>query len=128
MSEGIRKETWIGVGILVVGLMIAIILGLPAYMKSTAEQLHPEPRSAPSVTQSEPAPQWAEAAERGRQIMKAGLSEQNLPGLSVAVGIDGVLVWAEGFGFADLKADPLLRIRRPVGDTARVADHCRDDH
>src|SRR6185503_7151900 len=29
--------------------------------------------------------------------------EQNLPGLSVAVGIDGDLVWAEGFGFADLK-------------------------
>ena len=31
------------------------------------------------------------------------VAEQNLPGLSVAVGIDGDIVWAEGFGFADLK-------------------------
>jgi CubicO group peptidase (beta-lactamase class C family) len=31
------------------------------------------------------------------------LKEQNLPALSVAVGIDGDLVWAEGFGWADLE-------------------------
>jgi CubicO group peptidase (beta-lactamase class C family) len=35
--------------------------------------------------------------------MRAGLIQQNLPGLSVAVGVDGDLVWAEGFGWADLE-------------------------
>src|SRR5688500_13269315 len=35
--------------------------------------------------------------------MRADLTEQNLPGLSVAVGIRGDLVWAEGFGWADLE-------------------------
>jgi CubicO group peptidase (beta-lactamase class C family) len=31
------------------------------------------------------------------------LVEQNLPGLSVAVGVGGEIVWAEGFGWADLE-------------------------
>jgi CubicO group peptidase (beta-lactamase class C family) len=41
--------------------------------------------------------------EQARQIVRASVAEQNLPGVSVAVGIDGAIVWAEGFGFADLK-------------------------
>jgi hypothetical protein len=30
-------------------------------------------------------------------------TEQNLPGLSVAMGVAGDIVWAEGFGWADLE-------------------------
>ena len=41
--------------------------------------------------------------ETGRQIARAELIEQNLPGLSVAVGVDGDIVWAEGFGWADIE-------------------------
>jgi serine beta-lactamase-like protein LACTB len=41
--------------------------------------------------------------DRARQIMRAGLAEQNLPGLSVAVGVGGDIVWAEGFGWADIE-------------------------
>ena len=41
--------------------------------------------------------------EAGRQLARAGLVEGNLPGLSVAVGVGGDLVWAEGFGWADLE-------------------------
>jgi CubicO group peptidase (beta-lactamase class C family) len=52
---------------------------------------------------SAPLPKWAGAVEQGRQIVRATVAEQNLPGLSVAAGIDGDVVWAEGFGFADLK-------------------------
>jgi CubicO group peptidase (beta-lactamase class C family) len=40
--------------------------------------------------------------EQGRQVVRAGLTEQNLPGLSVAVGVGGDIVWAEGFGWGDL--------------------------
>ncbi len=32
-----------------------------------------------------------------------GVVEQNLPGLSVAVGVHGEIVWAEGFGWANLE-------------------------
>src|SRR6202008_3087914 len=47
-------------------------------------------------------PKGTEAVEQGRHILRAALTEQNLPGLSVAVGAGGDIVWAEGFGWADL--------------------------
>jgi CubicO group peptidase (beta-lactamase class C family) len=40
--------------------------------------------------------------ERARQLVRADVAERNLPGLSVAVGINGDIVWAEGFGWADI--------------------------
>jgi CubicO group peptidase (beta-lactamase class C family) len=67
-------------------------------------------------------PKWADAAEQGRQIVRAGLIEQNLPGLSVAVGVGGDIVWAEGFGWADLekrvKVAPDTRFRIGTASTA----------
>ena len=55
------------------------------------------------MTHSAPSRKWADAVERGRQITRAGLSQQNLPGLSVAVGVGGDIVWAEGFGWANIE-------------------------
>jgi serine beta-lactamase-like protein LACTB, mitochondrial len=97
-----RTETWLALIVLAVGLLVAAILGLFAYMNATATSLHPNPQDVPSVTHSAPLPKWADAVEQGRQIVRAGLTEQNLPGISVAVGIGGDIVWAEGFGWADL--------------------------
>jgi CubicO group peptidase (beta-lactamase class C family) len=60
--------------------------------------------------------------EQGRQVVRAGLIEQNLPGLSVAVGAGGGIVWAEGFGWADLenrvRVAPGLRFR--IGTASSV--------
>ena len=98
-----RAETWLALIVLAVGLLLAAILGLWGYMSATAMPLHPNPQDVPSVTHSAPVPEWADAVERGRQIARAGLIEQNLPGLSVAVGAGGDIVWAEGFGSADLE-------------------------
>jgi serine beta-lactamase-like protein LACTB len=55
------------------------------------------------VTSSALLPTWANAVDQGRQIVRASLTEQNLPGLSVAVGIGDDIVWTEGFGFSDLE-------------------------
>lgn len=100
-------KSWIetGFALAVVGvcLLLAALAGLWGYMGATPP-LHPGGRDVPSVTRSVPLPSWAAAVERGRQIARAGLAEQNLPGLSVAVGIDGAVVWAEGFGWADLES------------------------
>ena len=98
-----RIETWLALIIGAVGLLIAAILGLFAYMSVTARPLHPNPQDVPSVTRSAPLPKWADAVEQGRQIVRAGLTEQNLPGISVAVAAGGEIVWAEGFGWADLE-------------------------
>src|SRR5262249_26433322 len=48
-------------------------------------------------------PKWNRAVKQGREIVRTSISNQNLPGLSVAVGIDGDIVWAEGFGVANLE-------------------------
>jgi CubicO group peptidase (beta-lactamase class C family) len=114
--------------IIVVAAIAALIMAigaLPLFLWATARPLHPEPRNAPSVVRSETSPQWAAAVGRARQIVRAVLSEQNLPGLSVAVGVGGDIVWAEGFGWADVETrapvTPETRFRMGTGSTALTA-------
>lgn len=97
-----RAETWLTLVVLAVGGVLTLVAGLHTYITSTATPLHPEPDKVSSVRQGEAAPAWADAADRARRAARAGLVDQNLPGLSVAVGVSGEVVWAEGFGWADL--------------------------
>jgi serine beta-lactamase-like protein LACTB, mitochondrial len=99
-----RMETWAALAVVALGLIPAALLGLQWYMGATAAILHPVPRDVASVTDSDPVPRWSSPAEQGRQIVRAHLAEHNLPGVSVAVGVDGAIVWAEGFGWADLES------------------------
>ncbi|MDH5197229.1 MAG: beta-lactamase family protein [Gemmatimonadota bacterium] len=46
---------------------------------------------------------YAKAIEFARTLVAAVMQESGTPGMSVAVGIDGVIVWAEGFGYADVE-------------------------
>jgi serine beta-lactamase-like protein LACTB, mitochondrial len=98
-----RMETWLALGALGIAGLVAAILGLFLYMSMTAVPLHPEGQTIPSVAQSDPPPDWSDAIEQSRQLTRQALVEQNLPGLSVAVGVGGELAWAEGFGWADLE-------------------------
>jgi serine beta-lactamase-like protein LACTB len=98
-----RIPVWFALIVGVIGLPVAAILGLWGYKSITTPILHPDPQQVRSVSYSEPSQKWTDAVERGRQIMRAGITQQNLPGLSVAVGVDGDIVWAEGFGWADLE-------------------------
>lgn len=99
-------------GVAVVG---AFVVGLFVYMNAAMRPLHPDPNAVSSVTQPAPPPKWAAAVAQARQSARAALVARNLPGLSVAVGIDGEIVWAEGIGWADLEkrvpVAPHLRFR-----------------
>jgi serine beta-lactamase-like protein LACTB, mitochondrial len=103
-------------------VLITAIGALPSFLWATAKPLHPDPQNAPSVGRSETSPQWAAAVGRARQIVRATLSEQNLPGLSVAVGVGSDIVWAEGFGWADVETrtpvTPETRFRMGTASTA----------
>jgi CubicO group peptidase (beta-lactamase class C family) len=110
---------------MVLGTIAALIVAigaLPSFLWATARPLHPEPQNAPSAVLSEPSPQWAEAVGRARLVVRSVLSEQNLPGLSVAVGVGGDIVWAEGFGWADVETrapvTPETRFRMGTASTA----------
>jgi CubicO group peptidase (beta-lactamase class C family) len=116
------KQTWLALIVGAVGLLFAAILGLWTYASATATPLHPNAQEVPSVTRAAPLPKWVDVVEQGRQIVRAGLIEQNLPGLSVAVGVGSDIVWAEGFGWADLEnrvpVAPEMRFRIGTASTA----------
>ena len=116
-----RTETWGALIVLAGGLLLAAILGLWAYV-STTPPLYPNPQDVPSVTDSAPMPKWDDAVAQARQIVRAALTEHSLPGLSVAVGAGGDIVWAEGFGWADLETKvpvaPGTRFRIGTASTA----------
>ena len=97
-----QKETWITVIAVAVGLPIVAVVAFVTFVFNV-KPLHSDPRGVESVIQSAPPPRWAGAVETGRQLVRARLTEQNLPGLSVGVGVAGDIVWAEGFGFANLE-------------------------
>jgi CubicO group peptidase (beta-lactamase class C family) len=104
MSGGKKnRETWLTVIAVAVGLPIVAVVAFVAFI-ANIEPLHPNPQAVPSVLHSAPLPRWAGAVEQGRQVVRARLAEQNLPGLSVAVGVAGDIVWAEGFGWANLES------------------------
>ncbi|MEO5898073.1 MAG: serine hydrolase domain-containing protein [Vicinamibacterales bacterium] len=84
------------------GVLFAAALGVYLFLNAFPP-LHPSAQNVPSVIRAAPSHEWAGAVERGRQLARTGLIENNLPGLSVAVGVEGEIVWAEGFGWADLE-------------------------
>ena len=110
------------VGAVGVAVIAAFVTGLFLYVNATARPLHPDANAVPSVTYSASVPKWADAMAQGRQLARAGLIEQNLPGLSVAVGAGGEIVWAEAFGYADLEKKTPVRpeTRFRVGDASKA--------
>ena len=112
-----KALTLIGAGVFVV---VLAGLGLRTFVIAVSTRLHPNPKDVPSVALAAPSPHWAAAVEQGRQFARAGLVAQNLPGLSVAVGVGGDIVWAEGFGWADMEkrvpVSPQMRFR--IGHTS----------
>jgi serine beta-lactamase-like protein LACTB len=103
-----RIPIWLLLIVLFPGLILAFVVGLWAWASATAPTFHPNPQDVRSATDSSPSQKWADAVERGRQIVRAGITDQNLPGISVAVGaggerVGGEIVWAEAFGWADLE-------------------------
>ncbi len=97
-----RMPIWLAIVLAVSGLLV-VAAGLGVFVSVTSRPLHPDLANVPTVAHSALSPASAAPVEKARQIALAHLTGKNLPGLSVAVGIDGDLVWAEGFGFADLK-------------------------
>ena len=84
--------------------------------------MHPEAGRVPSTALGDLPASWSAAVTRAREAVRAAVVEQNLPGISVAVGVRGELVWAEGFGWADLEGrvpvKPDTRFRLGTASTA----------
>jgi hypothetical protein len=106
MSEAKKKkrtEAWFTVVAVAVGLPAAALVTFLAYVFSIPP-IHANPESVRSAMHSPPLPKWTGAVEQGQEIARTRIVEQNVPGLSVAVGVAGEIVWAEGFGWANLES------------------------
>lgn len=87
---------------LAIGVPVAAFSGVLTLGVAAAVPLFAQPQSVPSAMEPVPSPQYAVAVERAQELVRAAVLEQNLPGVSVAVGAEGTIVWAEGFGWRDV--------------------------
>jgi CubicO group peptidase (beta-lactamase class C family) len=62
-----------------------------------------DPDALPSRVLEPPSAAYRDAVEEGRSIARSLVAEEKLPGLSLAVAVNGEIVWAEGFRWADLE-------------------------
>ena len=97
----------IAVAMVVVGGGIVWVLPtVPVYENAAA---------VPSTAAPAPVSAYEAAVGASRQLARALVAANSLPGLSVAVAVDGEIVWAEGFGWADIAGrtpvTPLTRFR-----------------
>jgi hypothetical protein len=107
-----RLPVWAARTALAVGVIIAAFAASLTHGVAAAAPLFAQTQDVPSVVDPAPPPRYAAAAERARQFVREAIVEQNLPGISAAVGIglpsvasakEGSILWAEGFGWRDVQ-------------------------
>jgi CubicO group peptidase (beta-lactamase class C family) len=60
-------------------------------------------RAQTTLAEAQAPARYTGAIEFARTLVTEVMEESGTPGMSVAVGIDGQIVWAEGFGYADVE-------------------------
>ena len=84
--------------VLLVGPLTAVVL-LGACAERSALY------DVPSQVAEPPSPRFTKAVDSARGAVRRRIRAGNLPGVSVAVGRNGELVWVEAFGWSDLSRD-----------------------
>jgi hypothetical protein len=107
--------------LIALGLAVA---ALGFYAAAEPAPLFAQPADVPSASAAAPPPQWAAAIDRARAMARAAIVEQNLPGVSIAVGVGGDIVWAEGFGWRDVVTQTPVtpKTRFNIGTAAPVVN------
>jgi CubicO group peptidase (beta-lactamase class C family) len=99
------------VGCLVVTWML-IIAGVQHVVTMP---IHQSAAAIPSRTNDAPTERYARSVEESRRLARAFVAGSNLPGLSVAVAVNGEIAWTEAFGWSDVETHtpltPLTRFR-----------------
>jgi len=102
------------------GCALAAALAL-APLAAMAQPPAPGVSHAAPYSAVRPGPTREAAIRQGREAIAAYMARVGVPGLSVAVSVDGVMVWSEGFGFADVEQGVLVTpsTRFRTGSTAK---------
>lgn len=97
-----RLPVWAARTALAAGVVLAVLTALLTHGVVVTRPLFAQSQEVPSAVGSAAAQQYAASVEHARELVRAAVLEQNLPGVSVAVGSAGTIVWAEGFGWRDV--------------------------
>jgi serine beta-lactamase-like protein LACTB, mitochondrial len=112
----VRSTHWPAEAALAVlfAVVVLVVGGRAAWVASTMP-IHEDASAVPSTAAAADTDRYAGPVEASRRLARALVAGDNLPGLSVAVAVDGEIVWAEGFGWADVDSrtpvTPLTRFR-----------------
>ena len=98
-----RLPRWAARTAIAVGIVVAAFAAFLTHWVVVTAPLFPSSQEVPSVIDPAPPAGQAPAVERARDLVRTAMREQNLPGVSVAVGAGGAVVWAEGFGWRDVE-------------------------
>ena len=94
---------------------IIVVGGGAVFFVLTISPAFTDPAAVPSTAAATQPGRYSGAVDESRRLARALVVEENLPGLSVAVAVDGEIVWAEGFGWANIDrrapVTPLTRFR-----------------
>ncbi|MEO7190990.1 MAG: serine hydrolase [Vicinamibacterales bacterium] len=117
-----RLPKWAARTALAVGVIVAAFAAFLTHGVVVSAPLFPQSRNVPSVVGSPSSPQHAAAVERARELVLSAVLEQNLPGVSAAVGAGSTFIWAEGFGWRDVatRAPVTADTRFNIGTAASV--------
>ena len=132
MSTRRRGEAVIAAVVAGAAVVLVVVAGI-LYVGSTINPVHTSPAAIPSAADDVDAGRHVAAVEEARRLARALMVAENLPGLSVAVAVDGAIVWTEGFGYAAddrTPVTPLTRFRlgalsKPVTAVAAALLHDR---
>ena len=114
--------------------VVLLVAGGVAVLVMSTKPVHENAASVPSAPGVTPADRYAGPVDESRRLARELLTGDDLPGLSVAVAVDGEIVWAEGFGWSDVEnrtpLTPLTRFRlgalsKPL--TSVAAAHLHDE-
>ena len=86
------------------GAPVAALAAFLIHSNTIEAPLFAHAPGVPSVSTPAPSSLLAAAVDRARPMVRAAIKDQNLPGVSIAVGVGrpGTIVWAEGFGWRDV--------------------------
>ena len=84
--------------------LVMLVVGVGILRRMSTKPIHEDPAAVPSSVATARADRYAGHVEESRRLSRTLVAGDNLPGLSVAVAVDGEIVWAEGFGWAEVES------------------------
>jgi serine beta-lactamase-like protein LACTB len=81
--------------------LVALVVGAGALWSVTRIAVHKDAASVPSSAAGARTDAYAGPIAQSQRRARDFMVRDNIPGLSIAIAVDGEIIWAEGFGWAD---------------------------